>query len=256
VVEAEATVRARGHEFQGRVAGGRGVVRMRPLIGPTGIAGEWRVLGDGPAPELAPGRVTDVEFSHVDQGLRLCVGGREVASGTYDWTPAERVRFSTGRELSALMERQDPQGRNVLADPGLYVQPEARWTFTMAAGAGFRLHRVGLDRDLHYLPTTYRNTETGARIDPQGPALATNPLSTLRLGPDEFFPCGDNSPSSLDGRLMDSVDPWVAHDFDDRLGVVHRDLLLGRAFFVYWPSLIREKGPVTAPDFGRMRFIW
>jgi hypothetical protein len=92
--------------------------------------------------------------------------------------------------------------------------------------------------------------------------LGTSPYQPLILGSEQFFACGDNSPASLDGRLWDSVDPWVNQQFPSpdgpypRAGVIHRDLLLGKAFFVYWPSLKKEAQPVPVPDFGRMRFIW
>jgi hypothetical protein len=33
-------------------------------------------------------------------------------------------------------------------------------------------------------------------------------------------------------------------------------MLMGRAFFVYWPSLHKGTGVLPVPDFGRMRFIW
>jgi len=80
------------------------------------------------------------------------------------------------------------------------------------------------------------------------------PANTPALTPDQFFVCGDNSPASLDARLWDKVDPWV-RPIDPKVGVVPRDLMIGKAFFVYFPSILRD-GPIPVPDFGRMRFIW
>ena len=79
------------------------------------------------------------------------------------------------------------------------------------------------------------------------------------LGEDQFFTLGDNSPQSQDGRLWPAPDPWVNALMNDRgmsehRGVVPRDLMLGRAFFVYFPSFTGGN-PVSVPDFGRMRFI-
>ncbi len=86
------------------------------------------------------------------------------------------------------------------------------------------------------------------------PALATHPLSPLTLSPDQFFVCGDNSPASFDARKWGPPHPWVAQ-VDDKMGVVHRDLIIGRAFFVYFPAPNRVFG-LPVPDVGRMRWIW
>lgn len=77
----------------------------------------------------------------------------------------------------------------------------------------------------------------------------------------QYFMCGDNSPSSLDSRLWQpgagrgAPDPWIADQVDDTLGVVHKDLLIGKAFVVYFPAPLRET-KVPIPDVGRMRWIW
>jgi len=86
------------------------------------------------------------------------------------------------------------------------------------------------------------------------PAHGTHPKSTVILNQDQFFVCGDNSPQSLDARLWDVPNPWVA-EMDRTTGVVNRDLLIGKAFFVYFPAPYRNHG-VPVPDFGSMRFIW
>jgi hypothetical protein len=74
------------------------------------------------------------------------------------------------------------------------------------------------------------------------------------LSPDQYFVCGDNSASSLDARLWGEPDPWVAQ-MDPDIGVVNRNLLIGKAFFVYFPAPTWARG-IPIPDFGRMRFIW
>jgi hypothetical protein len=105
---------------------------------------------------------------------------------------------------------------------------------------------VALDRDLFYQPGVI---PTGA-----GAARGTHPLAPVTLLSDQFFVCGDNSPASQDGRLWPEPDRWVA-EVDPTPGIVPRRLMLGKAFFVYFPSLIRS-GVLPVPDFGRMRFIW
>ena len=60
---------------------------------------------------------------------------------------------------------------------------------------------------------------------------------------------GDNSAASKDSRLWDESQFYV-----------NRELLIGRALFVYWPHSW-DKIPGTPipfpffPDFGRMRFV-
>lgn len=270
---AAAVVAARGHEFKAVLDRGAKTVtiRMREALG-TGSAqsesaGSWRDLASAPLPAsaLAPGRVTDAEFWHVDQSLQVWIDGTRIAYAEYDWTPTQRIAHATGHELSELMSQQGYRG-NVLADGALYRPARVRWEFQPAAGVGgaggagaaggasLALHRVGLDRDLFYQPGVYRDMG-------EAPALATNPASTARLSGDEYFCLGDNSPASQDGRLWGDPDPWVARQlWEDRglepkAGVVPRELLIGKAFFVYFPSLHRD-GAVPVPDFGRLRFIW
>ncbi len=71
----------------------------------------------------------------------------------------------------------------------------------------------------------------------------------FKLGPGQFFMLGDNSAESKDSRL------W-----DERRYYVSRDLLVGRALFVYWPhSWDRVPGTRIPfpffPNFSRMRLI-
>lgn len=70
---------------------------------------------------------------------------------------------------------------------------------------------------------------------------------------DEFFALGDNSPASADSRL------WHGHNF------VERELLIGKALYIYWPHAWPTKYNVKIPgfdvrvpfipNFKRMRFI-
>ena len=74
----------------------------------------------------------------------------------------------------------------------------------------------------------------------------TDPMFELRKGEtrekDQFLPMGDNSPQSMDGRVWDGPK------------YVERDMLIGRALFVYWPHTLNE--PIRYfPNFGRMGFI-
>ncbi len=120
---------------------------------------------------------------------------------------------------------------------------------------------------------------------------AVEPREFPRLGPDEFMMLGDNSPKSKDSRAwLEGAEAWLGSlpDMDqysleqrrqivaERRGgevvsarnfFVHRRLLVGRAFFIYWPHgkpfrwsipLGSHPGAVRIPFYpqiSRMRFI-
>jgi signal peptidase I len=74
----------------------------------------------------------------------------------------------------------------------------------------------------------------------------TEPMFMLERGAtldqDQFLPMGDNSPRSSDGRVWDGPN------------YVERDMLIGRALFIYWPHTKNE--PIKYfPNFERMGFI-
>ncbi len=199
---------------------------------------------------FAAGHPTNFEFWHADQRLQIWIDQTLVLSADYDWTPAERVRHSFGQSIAQLLSREGRGRSSVFSDASIYRGPRVRLDF----GPGsFELRRLALDRDLFYQPHQRPPT-----IDP--PA-GSHPAFTKVLNADQFFCCGDNSPESYDCRLWDRVDPWVAAQVDATPGVVPRDLLIGKAFVVYFPAVERRQIPrlnlsIPVPDFGRMRFIF
>lgn len=225
-------VETRGHTFRAVIEGGRARVEMRASEGPSD--GDWQVLDEAPAPMPRAGRTTDVEFWHADQALWLFVGGRKVAYGQYDWGPIERFELATGHPLDAQAPITPPPSAYQSARPSIELTGKAR------------LHRLGIDRDLFYQTT---------RGDSQLPVRGSHPtLDLAYLGPEQYFVCGDNSASSQDSRLLGEPSGWV-RDMDAPPGIVPADLMLGRAFFVYFPA-IEHRGRLPVPGFGRMRFIW
>lgn len=240
---ASATIQVNSHEFRGRMEGTKAFVEMRPL-GDEKAA--WKVLAskEGLAP-LSSDRVTNFEFRHVDQALILLIDGNIVCEGLYDWTPAQRVVYSTAKpleEMLSLRVRPVP-----LSEPSNYTKPEVKIDISGAA----ELHRVRLDRDLFYQPVQH--------VMPQWrdtPCRGSHPTTLAIQHANEFFMMGDNSPASLDGRLWGENDPWVAALIDPREGVVPRDLIVGKAFCVFFPALSRKWGMIPIPDFGNVRWIW
>jgi len=215
-------------------------------IGMDGRARLYRTAqGDAPddqAPlceqRLAPlvaGRPLEIAFEVVDYRVSLAVDGEEVLATTDDDYAPNIAWLRRGAHLQG-----PPPGPRITA-----------------SDLACELWHVALRRDVYY-------TRTGA--DPRTPAQARTGWGTtgrpiwLREG--EYFMLGDNSPASKDSRLWDMPgDHLLPRKEAYQLGTVPQDQLIGRAFFVYWPSghrtelipFLRNRGII--PNFGRMRWI-
>ena len=256
-LSASATLTARGHAFRAQITPAGVALQMRALGGET-----WSTLAEQSlgAPLLRAGRVTEIEFWHADQALWLFADGRLIARAPYEWGPAQRVKAATGLDLSDAPTRarlaQDTQrGTNPLANPSTYGLAQLEWGFE---GGPLTIRRARVQRDVFYQPNHYAQTDadTGRPHSRAGePALATHPTQTPLLSSNQFMMCGDNSPASLDGRLWSAPHPWIADQIDPTPGVVNAELLVGKAFVVYFPAPHPTKF-VPVPDAGRLRFIW
>src|SRR5690606_39142120 len=142
---ASARIEARSHIFEASLDGAQqkgtlSVTAMPDAVDPINESTTFDI------PPLEPGRVTNVEFWHVDQMLQLWIDGEQVATLVYGdhngngWTPAERFRNATGRDLADVADEDRGRG-NPLANPALYHRPEVSFTFS---GGPFTLHRVAL----------------------------------------------------------------------------------------------------------------
>jgi signal peptidase I len=225
------TIEARGHVFQASLGAGGATISAAPIGGGEPLFAE-SVEGDF----LPSERFTSVELWHVDQTLQLWVGGELVLSADYAWTPSERLRFGAAEGL----ERIEP------ADPETIAPPRVSMRFD---GGPVTLTGTALDRDLYY-----RAIRQNGRY-----LRATHPTYPARLSPEQYFMLGDNSAASHDGRSWSRVNPWIGDRFDFDAGVVNEDLLLGKAFMVYWPAPYYAEIPpgisAPAPNVGQVRFI-
>lgn len=109
-------------------------------------------------------------------------------------------------------------------------------------GAGkVTLSHIGVYRDIYYISEGILRAQEG---------------NGFRVGKDEFFVCGDNSPSSMDCRLWE--DEGVGNNgVKYTAGTVPRDYLVGKAVLVYWSDAFKpfENLLPIIPNFGQIRFI-
>ncbi|MCX5658238.1 MAG: signal peptidase I [Planctomycetota bacterium] len=190
-----------------------------------------RELAKGEAGAFAPGTARRVELWYVDQEASLWVDGRRVCQWRFDLP------------ISAIEDRAPPD-----RFPEISIHVE---------GAAATLREVEVDRDLYYSSSGSRGElAEGGLVKVGDQRIGT----AKELGADEFFCMGDNSPRSHDSRFWQTVNPWIRlrmFNEVERRGVVPRKLMIGRAFFVYFPAPFGwspTSNPVF-PNFGEMRMI-
>ncbi len=125
---------------------------------------------------------------------------------------------------------------------GKYDSDDLPMTQILGSGS-LTLRHVGVYRDIHY--TNDRLRRAGER-DP------------FQLNTDEYFVCGDNSPNSLDARLW-AIEGIGNNGHRYRAGVVPKDYMMGKAFFVYWSNAFRpavnSNWPPMIPNLSEIGFI-
>lgn len=180
-----------------------------------------------------PGVARNVELWYVDQEASLWVAGKQVAIKRFE-TPMDTI----------------------IKRPPLQRLPEISID---VQGPAVTLHQVQVDRDIHYTSTLVNGSLPGlGAMVKDYDSYRGQPVT---LGKDQFFCMGDNSPLSSDGRFWNSVNPWIEErmfkDELQKIGVVPRKLMMGRAFFVYFPAMYPWKPGSAAmiPNFGKLRFI-
>lgn len=172
-----------------------------------------------------------VEMENLDYRVTVRINGQVMAQ-TDDSTDSPRGYGPDMQRLLSDYHLREPRPR-----PSLAIR---------AAGQQCRLSHVSIWRDVHY-----KNVLPGSGI------VWGTPDQPIELGGEEYFVLGDNSALSMDARM------WTSSlEFPDGLkvqsGRVPERLLLGKAFFVYWPAGFRLFGgqsPAIVPNFGDMRFI-
>lgn len=183
-----------------------------------------------------------IEFTFVDYQATLRIDGRIVArSKPGDFQP------------------------NV---PALLAEFEANQSPPMGAvaieaeGGRATIEHLSLWRDIYYINRPFGSPPPRWAIPrgfPSGTGSPTNDggFQLMQLGPGEYFVLGDNSYLSHDARLWYAPINLPDEDLHVDSGRVPQRFLIGKAFFVYWPSGFPVTGSSLrlVPNFGEMRFI-
>lgn len=204
---------------------------IEALVARVGPTGRWCIqMSDGHHLFTAvfdmDGRQVQLYTDEKDQPLRIS----PLPDGAFvDETTIEMSLFD--RQIMLAIDGELP----FAPVPYSAVEGPRRMTATPvrigAAGVDLHLTHLRLYRDVHYT----------AREHPGQQAVT-------RLGADEFYMLGDNSPVSLDSRAWHSP-------------AIPRDLLIGKPFVVHLPSRqgqLEIAGKVyhfRIPDFSRVRYI-
>jgi len=214
-----------------------GAVRLYETEG--GLPSGEEPLAVEKLPPLVMDQAVVVDFQNVDYRVSVAVDGEELLATTPE-------QFSP--DIAALRR--------------LAPEPDHGEIQIFSHGLSLELSHVVAERDVYYRspvrgfgrPLSVLSGVTGVAWAGTG-----NPF-LLRDG--EYFMLGDNSPASGDSRLWYHVGPHLVERGEGyQLGTVPADQLIGRAFFVYWPSGHRSAFiPILdrfglIPNVGRMRWI-
>jgi len=216
------------------------------------VTGQSSELLSHQGPSLKPGRTTPIEFWAVDHELSIWIDGKRELM----------YRYTDSMTSDELINRPPPRGL-----PRISITVE---------GGSATLHRVELDRDIYYASNNHNRAARGGLIRDATGKVMTNYMTPMKIHDNEFYCIGDNNPLSDDGRYWSPGDSsndaagvhpsalWVRQNYfgkdmgdDSRDGIVPGKLMMGRAFFVYFPAPYTWKrtGFNAIPNFDDMRFI-
>ena len=207
-----------------------GVVKLSHRV--AGSRSEWQPFGEARVNTDLLHRPFEFAMANLDHRVTVCIGGQQVLSTTDDqYAP----------DIAALRRRTS----TTAFAPAIF-----------ARSLDVVLQHVLVQKDVYYVSDVPR---AASPLQYEAWGTRNHPIELL---PGEYFFLGDNSAQSKDSRLWDVAGNHLASRGEGyQLGTVPRDQLIGRAFFVYWPSGLRTKLiPAMQdigwiPNFGRMRWI-
>lgn len=204
-------------------------------------------------PAFMPGRAVEIAFQNVDYRLSLQISGEEVLASSSD--PESKAYYGPNVRALRNLENGFARRRNYE-----FQRPDPPRIY--GADGNFELTHLLVQRDEYYF---HNDRFTAFPNEPWAPSTGWgSPISPIYLRDGEYFMLGDNTAASKDSRLWDERgEHLVARGPAFQLGTVPRDQMIGRAFFVYWPSGQRlDWLPIpylnrlgVIPDVGKMRWI-
>lgn len=223
----------------------------------TGVATFTRgeeVLGTAETHLKGKGRYR-VAFANVDDRLTLMIDGRAVGEPGFEFETGEANPVPTEQDL----EPAAMAVRNAKVEASdLVVKRDIYYT-----------QRPG-EHDYDLVWDEHQPTSPAELFDFLADAATFPKLGRLRfhdyeISPDRFFMLGDNSPSSSDSRRWGTRDVAWDDSGERRSWEVPRQLLTGKAFYIYWPhglpfgpqilKLGRDFRFPFRPYFERMKWI-
>lgn len=177
------------------------------------------------SPVKGPGRYS-LEFANVDDRMTLWVDGRSISESGVEYDRGDEVPVPTANDLSpvgiAVRNGSIEVSDLVLKRDIYYTQNPGQTDYFDVWGSPPPRNPVEL---FDFLSDPARFAE-----------LAKTGHREYSLGDDRFMMMGDNSPRSKDSRGWDSADRfWEPPAPDREPWEVPRDLITGKAFFIYWP---------------------
>jgi len=182
--------------------------------------GEDKELASDTVEPMTVNRPVPIRFANVDHRLIFEFGDKKII-------------HNLGEEPNSLGARRTD------------IEPKVK----ISGSGNLVLSHVAVFRDIHYIQYQLGTSGEAGRATEGRP---------FKLDDDEFFVLGDNSPNSEDGRWWNRPgrgNNGVLY----REGIVPRDYLIGKAFFVTWPAGFKPffRFPVSIiPDVEYMRFIY
>lgn len=192
----------------------------------------------------------EIDCWQVDQKMWLFINGTlELELPFNEWSPEQRFQASY----------PDATVETYLNNPTLPrpAGPQIDWYFDGGVEA---VRNVRVDRDLFYRPTMLDSANQRSQNGPfvRGLGFGSDFRNPGRLERGQYLMFGDNSAASRDGRIWGRPHPLSAqYTGDDAPFIVPQDMLIGKAFSVYWPAPLSFPGTDSrwVPNFGKLRFI-
>jgi signal peptidase I len=210
------------------------------------------VVGRCDSPINGPGRY-QIEFANVDERITLAVDGRTVLEEGFPYDVGDAIPIPTAADLApvAIATRNATVvASDLVLKRDIYYTQDPGW---IDYGVVWEDRRPRNPVELFdFLSDTSRF-----------PSLGRVRSHEYEIGPDRFFMLGDNSPRSKDSRGWRNQDAeW--DETNRRAWEVPRQLLTGKAFYVYWPHgvpfgpdlrLNRDTRLIFRPYVERMKWI-